>query len=83
MRWDNLTSQTRDPEVEKINRKQYLTYKAQHHAIPDPERNELAQLLGREQNKFQGSDELSLLIAFALGAITSAILIGLLSGGKK
>lgn len=83
MSLDNLTSQTRDPEVEKINRIQYLTYKAQHNAISDPERNELAQLLGREPSKFQGSDGLSLLIAFALGAITSATLISLLSGGNK
>jgi hypothetical protein len=61
---------------------QYLTKKAQHGLITEAERQELAQLLGRNPNDFQNDKGLSQLIGMALVAIAIAIIAELLSSKK-
>jgi hypothetical protein len=66
-------------ETERI---QYLTNKAQMGVITPFEQNELAQLLGRNQQEYKGSEGLSLLIGLALAVIAGAIISELLFGGR-
>ncbi len=67
-------------ELERI---QYLTRKAQMGAITLYEQNELAQLLGRNQQEFNNKNNgLALLIGLALAAIAAAIIVDILSGGR-
>lgn len=65
-----------DPRTERIK---YLTKKAQRGLITPSEQSELARLLGREPQEFQGSDGLGVLIAIALVIIAAAIIIALFS----
>jgi len=69
-----------DPKTERI---QELTRKAQNRTITPVEQTELAELLGRNPQEFQGSDGLVILIGIALAAIAAAIIIAILSGGRK
>ncbi len=61
---------------------QYLTKKGQHGLITDAERQELAQLLGRNHHDFQNDKGLSQLIGIALVAIAIAIIAEILTPKK-
>ena len=60
---------------------QYLTNKAQFGVITPYEQNELAGLLGRNQQNYKGQEGLALLIGLGLAVIAGALLAELLSGG--
>jgi uncharacterized RmlC-like cupin family protein len=67
----------------QMDRIQYLTRKAQMGVITPYEQNELAQLLGRDQQEFNNQNGLSLLIGIALAAIAAAIIVEILTGGER
>jgi uncharacterized RmlC-like cupin family protein len=69
-----------DYQLERI---QYLTRKAQMGVVTPDEQNELAQLLGRDQQEFNNQNGLSVLIGIALAAIAAAIIIEILKGGRR
>ena len=62
-----------------MERIQYLTKKGQKSVITPGERDELANLLGRNPQEFQEPDDLDLLIGIALVAIAAGIILWLLS----
>jgi len=64
---------------QNIERIQYLTKKAQMGVISSYEQNELANLLGRDQEEFHQDNGLSLLIGLALVAIAAAIIADILT----
>ncbi len=64
---------------QNIERIQYLTKKAQMGVISSYEQNELANLLGRDQEEFHQDNGLSLLIGLALAAIAAAIIADILT----
>lgn len=66
----------------KNARIQYLTNKAQRGMISPFEQNELAQLLGKNQQNYKGPDGLALLIGLGLAVIAGALLAELLCGGR-
>ena len=66
----------------ETERNQYLTNKAQMGLITPVEQDELAQLLGRNQQEYKGSEGLALLIGLALAVILGALISELLFGGK-
>ena len=68
-----------DLNTERI---QYLTKKAQRGAITPSEQDELARLLGRNPQEFQGPDGLLILIGIALAAIAAAIIIAILTSRR-
>jgi hypothetical protein len=61
---------------------QYLTNKAQIGVINPFEQNELAQLLGKNQQNYQGSEGLALLIGLGLAVIAAGLIAELLCGGQ-
>ena len=61
---------------------QYLTNKAQLGVITPFEQNEFAQLLGKNQQNYQGSEGLALLIGLGLAVIVGALIAELLCGGE-
>ena len=61
---------------------QYLTNKAQMGMIAPFEQNELAQLLGKNQQDCQGPNGLALLIGLGLAVVAGALLVELLCGSK-
>ena len=61
---------------------QYLTNKAQMGFIAPFEQNELAQLLGKNQQDCKGSEGLALLIGLGLAVIAGALISELLCGGQ-
>ncbi|MEN6609352.1 MAG: hypothetical protein ABFC24_00780 [Methanoregulaceae archaeon] len=61
---------------------QYLTNKAQMGVITPYEQNELAQLLGKNQQNYQGSEGLALLVGLGLAVIAGALIAELLCGGR-
>jgi hypothetical protein len=63
----------------KQDRIQYLTGKAQRGAITIHERNELAQLLGRNPKEFESDEGLNTLVGIGLVAIAIAIIASLTS----
>lgn len=69
-----------DPATERI---QYLTKKAQRGVVTQAEREELAVLLELNPQEFQGSKGLAMLILIALAAIAAAVIIAILSGGRR
>jgi hypothetical protein len=64
---------------QNIERIQYLTKKAQMGVISSYEQNELANLLGRNQEEFNQDNGLALLIGLALAAIAAAIIADILT----
>lgn len=69
---------------QNLERVQYLTKKAQMGAIDLFEQDELARLLGRDQQEFNNNNNgLSLLIGLALAFIAAAIIADILKGGQK
>lgn len=67
----------------KNARIQYLTNKAQMGVITPSEQSELAQLLGKNQQNYKGSEGLALLIGLGLAVIAGALIAELLFGEKE
>jgi hypothetical protein len=67
----------------RMERIQYLTRKAQMGAIMPYEQDELAQLLGQNQQEFNSGKGLALLVGLALAAIAAAIIAEILTGGRR
>ncbi|MCK9593023.1 MAG: hypothetical protein M0Q91_13545 [Methanoregula sp.] len=61
---------------------QYLTNKAQIGVITPFEQEELAQLLGKNQKNYKGSEGLSLLIGLGLAVIAAGLIAELLFSGQ-
>ena len=67
-----------------LQRIQYLTRKAQMGVIDPFEQDELARLIGRNQQEFKNNNNgLSLLIGLALAFIAAAIISEILTGGQR
>ena len=61
---------------------QYLTNKARMGVIAPFEQDELARLLGKNQQDCRGSEGLALLIGLGLAVVAGALIAELLCGGR-